>query len=108
MLSTKASLLRFVWNRQCDYPATLPSSFSGRQLYYIEFTRPYQAIAGQTPRHQPPGPYVVRGRYEVVLTVDGQTYRQPLVVKLDPRVQSSQADLQAQLDLAMQDRKSVV
>jgi hypothetical protein len=35
-----------------------------------------------------------------VLTAGGKTYRQPIVVKLDPRVQTSAADLQAQLDLA--------
>lgn len=102
VLSTRAGLHRFAWNLQWDYPATLPFGFYGRLLDYIEYTLPDHAIAGQTPRHQPPGPYVVPGRYEVVLTVAGQTYRQPLVVKLDPRVQSSQADLQAQLDLAMQ------
>jgi hypothetical protein len=102
VLSTKTGLHRFVWNLQWDYPATLPYGFSGRPLDYIEYTLPDHAIAGQTPRHQPPGPYVVPGRYEVVLTVAGQTYRQPLVVKLDPRVQSSQYDLQAQLDLARQ------
>ena len=102
VLSTKAGLHRFVWNLQWDHPATLPYSFYGRPLDYIEYTLPDHAIAGQTPRHQPPGPYVVPGRYEVVLIVDGQTYRQPLVVKLDPRVQSSQSDLQQQLDLALQ------
>jgi hypothetical protein len=101
-LSTKAGLHRFIWNLQWDYPATLPFGFFGRPLDYIEYSLPDHAIAGQTPRHQPPGPYVVPGRYEVVLSVDGRTYRQPLVVRLDPRVQCSQADLQAQLDLAMQ------
>jgi hypothetical protein len=35
-----------------------------------------------------------------VLKVDGQTYRQPLRVKLDPRVNVSLADLEAQMDLA--------
>jgi photosystem II stability/assembly factor-like uncharacterized protein len=102
LLSTKAGLHRFVWNLQWDHPATLPFGFYGRLLDYIEYTLPDHAIAGQTPRHQPPGPYVVPGRYEVVLTVAAQTYRQPLLVKLDPRVQTSQADLQAQLDLARQ------
>ena len=102
VLSTKAGLHRFVWNLQWDHPATLPFGFYGRLLDYIEYTLPDHAIAGQTPRQQPPGPYVVPGRYEVVLTVAGQTYRQPLLVKLDPRVQASQSDLQVQLDLAMQ------
>src|SRR5882672_7013956 len=101
-LSTKAGLHRFVWNLQWEHPDTLPFGFYGRLLDYIEYTLPDQAVAGQTPRQQPPGPYAVPGRYEVVLTVAGQTYRQPLLVKLDPRVPASQADLQAQLDLARQ------
>src|SRR6185436_14474068 len=102
VLSTKAGLHRFVWNLQWEHPDTLPFGYSGRLLNYTEYTVPDHAIAGQTPRHQPPGPYVVPGRYEVVLTIAGETHRQPLVVKIDPRVSASQADLQAQLDLARQ------
>jgi hypothetical protein len=33
--------------------------------------------------------------------VDGKTFRQPLVVTMDPRVKTSASDLQAQLDLAL-------
>jgi photosystem II stability/assembly factor-like uncharacterized protein len=102
VLSTKAGLHRFVWNLQWEHPPTLPFGYYGKLLDYIEYTVPDHAIAGQTPRLQPPGPYVVAGRYEVVLTVGSQTFRQPLVVKMDPRVTASPADLQAQLDLARQ------
>jgi photosystem II stability/assembly factor-like uncharacterized protein len=102
VLSTKAGLHRFVWNLQWEHPNTLPFGYYGRLLDYTEYTVPDHAIAGQTPRDQPPGPYVVPGRYEVVLTIAGETHRQPLVVKADPRVSASQADLQAQLDLAQQ------
>jgi len=102
VLSTKAGLDRFVWNLQWEHPDTLPFGYSGRLLNYTEYTVPDHAIAGQTPRHQPPGPYVIPGRYEVVLTIAGETHRQPLIVKIDPRVSTSQADLQAQLDLARQ------
>jgi hypothetical protein len=102
VLSTKAGLHRFVWNLQWEHPATLPFGYYGRLLDYTEYTVPDHAIGGQTPRDQPPGPYVVPGQYEVVLTVAGQTYRQPIVVKADPRVTATQADLQAQLDLARQ------
>jgi hypothetical protein len=42
----------------------------------------------------------VPGNYELVLTVDGKTYRQPLTVTLDPRVNVAPGDLEAQLDLA--------
>ncbi|HEY5074067.1 MAG TPA: hypothetical protein VII34_05170, partial [Pyrinomonadaceae bacterium] len=67
---------------------------------YIEYTLPDHAIAGKTPVNQPPGPLAVPGHYEVVLTVDGKTYRQPLMVTLDPRVLVAPGDLEAQLDIA--------
>jgi hypothetical protein len=102
VLSATAGLHRFVWNLQWTHPMTLPYGYYGRPLDYTEYTVPDHAIAGETPRYQPPGPYVVPGTYEVVLTVDGKSYRQSLVVKLDPRVQTSQSDLQSQLDLARQ------
>jgi hypothetical protein len=102
LLSGSAGLHRFVWNLQWMHPATLPYGYYGRPLGYTEYTVPDHAIAGQTPRYQPPGPFVVPGKYEVVLTVDGESYRQSLVVQLDPRVQTSQSDLQSQLDLARQ------
>ncbi|MEP6569560.1 MAG: hypothetical protein ABJC10_07290 [Acidobacteriota bacterium] len=102
VLSTKAGLHRFVWNLQWDHPETLPFGYYGRLLDYIEYTVPDHAIAGQTPRHQPPGPYVVPGRYEVALTVNGQKSGESIFVKLDPRVHTSQSDLQAQMDLALQ------
>jgi hypothetical protein len=107
VLSTKAGLHRFVWNLQYPHPATLPYSFYGQRLNYIEYTLPDHAIPGQTPRNQPPGPLVVPGKYEVVLTVDGKTYRQPLVVSLDPRVRVAPGDLEAQLDLAKQFSESM-
>ena len=100
VLSKSAGLNRFVWDLQWPPPATLAYSFRGVHLDYIEYTLPDHAIAGKTPRDQPPGPLVAPGRYEIVLTVNGKTYRQPLVVNLDPRVRVSSADLEAQVDLA--------
>ena len=100
VLSNKAGLHRFVWNLQWEHPATLPFGYYGKLLDYTEYTLPDHAISGLTPRQQPPGPYVVPGTYEAVLTVGGKAHRQPIVVKVDPRVRTSQADLQAQLDLA--------
>jgi photosystem II stability/assembly factor-like uncharacterized protein len=99
-LTTHAGLNRFVWNMQWRYPDTLAYSFRGLPLDYIEYSMPDHAIGENTPINQPPGPLVMPGRYEVVLTVDGRTYRQPLVVTLDPRVKISLEDLQAQIDLA--------
>lgn len=41
------------------------------------------------------------GTYEVRLTVDGQTYRQPLEVQMDPRVSYARNELQSSLDLEL-------
>ncbi len=49
---------------------------------------------------EPQGPFVVPGKYEVRLTVDGKTYKQPLTVEMDPRVKMTEAALQQQLDFA--------
>jgi photosystem II stability/assembly factor-like uncharacterized protein len=100
VLPARAGMNRFVWNLRYPHPSTLPYSFYGKHLDYIEYTLPDYAIPGETPRDQPQGPLAVPGNYEVLLTVEGKTYRQPLVVKLDPRVHVSQADLEAQLNLA--------
>ena len=100
VLPMKAGLNRFVWDMRLGDPLTLPYNFYGRRIDYIEYTLPDHAVPGQTPRRQPPGPLAAPGSYEVVLTVGGETYRQPLVVNLDPRLRVSQADLDAQLDLA--------
>jgi hypothetical protein len=43
---------------------------------------------------------VLPGQYEVRLTVDGETLRRPIQVKLDPRLSYSNAELKRQLDLA--------
>jgi len=102
VLTTNVGLNRFVWNLQWPHPDTLAYSFRGTPLDYIEYTLPDHAIAGNTPVNQPPGPFAAPGSYDVVLTVDGQTYRQRLMLTLDPRVRTSQTDLVAQLDLAKQ------
>ncbi|PYK30595.1 MAG: hypothetical protein DME57_06490 [Verrucomicrobia bacterium] len=45
-------------------------------------------------------PWVAPGNYTVTLTVDDQSFTQPLTVKIDPRVKASAADLQEQFDLS--------
>lgn len=42
-----------------------------------------------------PGNYIVR------LKVNGETFSQPLIIKMDPRIKTSVADLQKQRDLSM-------
>ncbi len=48
------------------------------------------------------GPWALPGEYTVKLTVNSQSYTQPLTVKMDTRVHVSQSDLQKQLDTARQ------
>ncbi len=98
-LPSAAGVNRFVWDLRYPAPLSLPYGFFGGLAEYTEYTLPDHAIPGDTPRVQPQGPLVVPGKYTVELAVDGQTYREPLTVELDPRVHSSLADLQAQLDL---------
>jgi photosystem II stability/assembly factor-like uncharacterized protein len=45
------------------------------------------------------GPEVVPGMYYAVLTYGGNTQKQPFIVKLDPRLSTTQADLQQRLNL---------
>jgi photosystem II stability/assembly factor-like uncharacterized protein len=91
-----AGLHRFVWDLRFDSPQALPASYYGPILQYTEYTLADHAIPHETPRQQPQGPLVVPGNYTVELTVDGKTYRQPLTVKLDPRVHASDQDLEIQ------------
>jgi hypothetical protein len=99
-LTAKQGLNRFVWNLRLADPPALPFGFRGGRLDYVEYTLPDNAVPGKTPRRQPPGPLVNPGEYELVLTVDGETFRQPLTVTLDPRVRVTPEDLAAQLEVA--------
>lgn len=47
------------------------------------------------------GPLVVPGTYRVQLKVGEQTFTEPLEIRQDPRVTTSQADLEAQRDLLL-------
>jgi photosystem II stability/assembly factor-like uncharacterized protein len=49
----------------------------------------------------PVGPEVVPGTYYVTLTYGSATQKQPFVIKLDPQLQSTQAELQRRFDLLM-------
>lgn len=97
-LTKNAGHNRFVWDMRYPAPKALRYSYYGNPLDYIEYTLADHAIPGETPHDQPMGALVVPGQYTVALTVNGQIYRQPLTITLDPRVKVSQADLQQQLD----------
>lgn len=75
-------LHRFVWDLHHERPQV------------ASFSYPIAAIYRNTAR-DPAGTWVLPGSYTVRLTADGKTVTQPLVVKIDPRVKTSAADLQA-------------
>lgn len=99
-LPTAAGINRFVWDLRYPHPTALPFGFFGERLDYTEYTLPDHAVPGETFRFQPPGPFVAPGTYELVLTVNGKSYRQQLKVNPDPRIHISSADYAAQFKLS--------
>ena len=87
VLSAEPGMHRFVWDLRYPAPGVL-------NLEY-----PISATPHNTPR-EPHGPWVVPGTYTVRLTVNGQTYTQPLTVRMDPRVKASAATLARQFALS--------
>jgi photosystem II stability/assembly factor-like uncharacterized protein len=89
-LSKAAGMHRFVWNlRYADPRAMHPQS---------PYNYPIAAIVGSTPL-PPQGPLALPGKYEVRLKAGGQLFRQPLEVKMDPRVAVARNELQSSLEL---------
>ncbi len=87
VLSGAAGMHRWLWDMH--YP-NVPG---------VESEYPIAAIPHNT-APQPTGPWVMPGRYTVVLTVNGKSYSQPLTIQIDPRVKTSAAGLQAQFKLS--------
>ncbi len=88
-LSSAAGFHRFVWDMH--YPP----------VKGIKPDYPIAAVYENT-APSPTSPWIMPGKYTVVLTADGQKYTQPLTVEMDPRVKTSMADLQQQFELSNQ------
>ena len=84
----KTGLNRFQWDLR--YPGSVV--FEGMVLWGA---------------HAEAGPLAVPGEYQVRLTANGVTQTQPLTLKMDPRSDVTQADLEAQFQLAMKVRDQV-
>jgi photosystem II stability/assembly factor-like uncharacterized protein len=100
VVGTSAGPHRFVWDLRYPDPVILPYNYYGFLIDYTEYTLADHAIPGELPRGQPFGALAAPGNYTVTLTVDGQSYKQPLRLTEDPRVHATQADLEAQVALA--------
>jgi photosystem II stability/assembly factor-like uncharacterized protein len=91
-LSRDKGMHRFVWDlRYTDPPAIHVQS---------PYNYPIAAIVGDTPL-PPQGPLVMPGKYELRLKLGEQVLRQPLEVKMDPRVTYIRNELQSSLDLQL-------
>jgi photosystem II stability/assembly factor-like uncharacterized protein len=88
-LSNAAGFHRFVWDMHYAPVAGIKPELPISAVY-------------QNTAPQPTSPWIMPGKYTVVLTVDGQKYSQPLTVEMDPRVKTSLADLQKQFDASNQ------
>ena len=86
ILSGAAGMHRFVWDMHYAPPDSLGHEF------------PISAIVHDTPKH-PLGAWALPGKYAVKLTVEGKSYSQLFVVKIDPRIKTSLADLRKQFEM---------
>ena len=91
------------WNR----PPEVFSSAAGmhRWVWDIHYAPPEGAGGGGGGgggRGGGGAPWAVPGAYTVKLTVDGKSYTQPLTVKMDSHVKTTQAELQRQYEVSQQ------
>ncbi|GAA0706218.1 hypothetical protein [Dokdonella soli] len=84
-LASSAGAHRFVWDLRYPRPKS------------VEYGYSIAAVWNEGTPLTPEGSLVLPGDYQVVLNVDGQQFRQPLVVKVDPRVQVSRTELEQAL-----------
>jgi photosystem II stability/assembly factor-like uncharacterized protein len=87
VLSTEAGMHRFLWDLHYQ---PVPGARGGYSM---------QAIFRNTPP-SPSGPWVMPGQYTVRLTVNGQSYTQPLAIRMDPRVKTPLPALTQQFALS--------
>jgi hypothetical protein len=87
ILSTNPGSHRFLWDLHYA-PLDVPPAY------------PISAIYGNT-APAATSPWAMPGNYIVKLTINGQTFSQPLIVRMDPRVKTSIKDLETQNALAL-------
>ncbi len=87
VLSTKAGMQRWVWDLNYAPPEVARRTF------------PMTAIYQDTPS-EPSGPTVLPGEYTVKLTANGKTISQPLIIKMDPRVQTPPTGIQKMFEIS--------
>ncbi|MGH9410525.1 MAG: WD40/YVTN/BNR-like repeat-containing protein [Vicinamibacterales bacterium] len=98
-LPTSAGMHRVSWDLRYPDPPILNYGYSGTLLDYREYTLNWHAIPGKTYRSTVVGPMVLPGPYSATLTVNGQSFTQPIALTQDPRISVPAAGLEAQFRL---------
>src|SRR5258708_9185354 len=86
ILPGAAGMHRFVWDLHYAPPDCLAHAF------------PISAMVHKSPKY-PLGAWALPGIYTVKLTVDGKSYSQRFVAKMDPRIKTPLADLRKQFEM---------
>ena len=84
-LSAQAGMHRFAWDMR--WQPVVPPDVNAEGDVGGDGAVPYRSV------HGPYAPWAAPGRYTVRLVVDGTSYAQPLVLRLDPRVRTPAAGL---------------
>jgi hypothetical protein len=88
ILSASPGMHRWVWDLHYPAPKALQHEY------------PIAAVPNDTPR-SPLGPLAIPGEYSARLSVNGHTFTQTFIVKLDPRVKVAPAAIEQQFTLEM-------
>jgi photosystem II stability/assembly factor-like uncharacterized protein len=86
ILSAGPGMHRFVWDLHYPPPAALHHEY------------PISAIFHDTPEY-PLGAIALPGTYTARLTVEGKSYDRQFVLRMDPRIKTSTADLRKQFEM---------
>lgn len=84
LVSAEAGMNRFVWNMRYPNARAVPGD--------------------KTTERSLTGPQALPGRYQVQLSAEGETLTESFEIRTDPRIQATQADLEAQFALLIQIR----
>ena len=80
VLSAAPGMHRWIWDMHYAAPDSIAHEY------------PISAVPHDTPR-EPLGPRALPGQYSVKLTAGGQSFTQPLTVKMDPRISTPEAGI---------------
>lgn len=89
VLSAQKGMHRFLWDMHYQPVPNVPPNY------------PIAAVYRNTPP-EATSPWVMPGEYTVALTVGGTTYTQPLIIRMDPRLQATPSELRQQFELSKQ------